>query len=201
MTLADYARHGFFELFAATLLVVALVVWVHGAVYRVEDRSGVRGAALLMITLTFGLVASSALRMYLYVAHFGLTLTRAYVVATLAGILATLFLCGWALLAWRRPAWLRARLLLLGMLSLTAVGLTNVECWVGRVNLARSQVDYAYLSTLSCDLLPALDLSQPDQRNLLIQLQQRSRRGDWRDWNWSRQKVCSTECRIPGRGE
>ena len=188
ITLAEYARHGFFELFAATLLVVALVVWVHGAVHRAEQSNNVRLAALALVTLTFGLVASSTLRMYLYVANFGLTLTRAYVLVTLVGITATLVLCLWALLGWKQPPWLRARLLLLGMISLTGVALTNVEAWVGRVNLARPEVDYHYLSTLSCDLRPALQSDQPAQRQLLEALRQRAQQGDWRNWNWSRQQ-------------
>ena len=191
MTLANYARHGFFELFTATLLVVGLVVWVHHSVYASDERVQVRLAALALVTLTFGLAASSALRMSLYVAHFGFTLTRAYVLATLVGIVATLLLGLWALLHWRHPAWLQARLLLLGMLSLAGVGLTNVEAWVGRVNLARPEVDYEYLGTLSCDLLPALDLQAPAQRELAIRLQQRAAGGDWRSWNWSRQQVCN----------
>lgn len=189
LNLADYARHGFFELFLATLLVVGLVTFVHGAVYRAETPDAARAASLLMLVLTFGLVASSAMRMYLYVGHFGLTLTRAYVLATLVGIVATLLLCLWALLLWHPPAWLRARLLLLGLFSLAGVGLTNVEAWVARVNLARVEVDYNYLSTLSCDILPALDLTLPGHRQLLTQLQSRPAQPDWRTWNLSRQNV------------
>lgn len=189
LNLAEYARHGFFELFVATLLVVGLVTIVHGAVFLSDPSTPARAACLLMLVLTFGLVASSALRMHLYVEHFGLTLTRAYVLATLVGIVATLLLCLAALAFWLPPAWLRARLVLLGLFSLAGVGLTNVEAWVARVNLARPEVDYAYLSTLSCDILPALDLNQPAQRQLLVQLRQRHPEIDWRAWNLSLQNV------------
>lgn len=190
MTLANYARHGFFELFIATLLVVALVVWVHRAVYAsLESRSKAGPAAALLVALTFGLVASSALRMHLYISHFGLTLTRAYVVLTLVGITATLGLCLWALLSWRHPAWLQSRLVLLGLLSMASVSLTNVEGWVGRVNLARPEVDYAYLQGLSCDLAGELNPNIPEQRQILELLSSRADLVDWREWNWSRYRA------------
>lgn len=181
MTLAEYARHGFFELFIATLLVVALVVWVHGACYQVEEGRSARLASQGMLMLTFGLVASSTQRMSLYVHHFGLTLTRAYVLATLLGIVATLVLCCWALAQARSPQWLRARLLLLGMLALTGVGLSNVELWVARVNLARSDVDLAYLRSLSTDIAPALG----GRKDILRAVLANNPPKDWREFTWS----------------
>lgn len=182
LTLAEYARHGFFELFLATLLIISLTVWVHGATYETENSRPCRLASQLMLLLTFGLVASSTQRMALYVQNFGMTLTRAYVLATLVGITATLALCCWALGTQKSPAWLRARLLLLGLLSLTGVGLTNVECWVARVNLARPEVDLQYLQGLSSDIAPALSA---DQRSLLKTILQRQTKGDWREYTYS----------------
>ncbi len=181
MTLAEYARHGFFELFVATLLVVALVVWVQGATYRTENGRGALLACQGLLLLTFGLVASSTQRMTLYVQNFGLTLTRAYVLAALIGIVATLVLCCWALAQGRSPQWLRARLLLLGMLSLTGVGLTNVEAWVARTNLARNQVDLAYLQGLSSDIAPALE----GRKELLAAVLVHNPPRDWREFSWS----------------
>ena len=182
ISLAEYARHGFFELFVATLLVVALVVWVHGSIFQAENSGPGRLALQGLLLLTFGLVASSTQRMSLYVQHFGLTLTRAYVLATLVGIVLTLVLCCWALATERSPQWLRARLLLLGMFSLTGVGLTNVECWVARVNLARAEVDLAYLESLSCDIAPALG---PSQKVLLRRTLQHNPPRDWREFTLS----------------
>jgi len=182
MTLAEYARHGFFELFLASLLVVALVVWVHGSIFLTENSRPSRLALQILLLLTFGLVASSTQRMTLYVENFGLTLTRAYVLATLVGIVLTLVLCCWALATERSPQWLRVRLLLLGMLSLTGVGLTNVECWVARVNLARPEVDLAYLETLSCDIAPALG---PAYQPLLGKTLQHNPPRDWREFTYS----------------
>jgi hypothetical protein len=188
LTLAEYARHGFFELFLATLLIISLTVWVHAATYETENSRPCRLASQLMLLLTFGLVASSTQRMALYVQNFGLTLTRAYVLATLVGITATLVLCCWALGTQKSPGWLQARLLLLGMLSLTGVGLTNVECWVARVNLARPEVDLGYLQGLSSDIAPALGANQ--ERLLQTILQRQSKR-DWRELtlsHWSAQQ-------------
>ncbi|MFN8612574.1 MAG: DUF4173 domain-containing protein [Vulcanimicrobiota bacterium] len=182
MSLAEYARHGFFELFMVTLLVIGLTVWVQGSVFQAENPGPCRLASQLMLLLTFGLVASSTQRMALYVQNFGLTLTRAYVLATLVGITATLVLCCWALGYGRGPGWLRSRLLLLGMLSLTGVGLTNVEAWVARVNLARPEVDLDYLRGLSSDIAPAL---AADQAPLLEAILRRQQKRDWREFTCS----------------
>lgn len=188
-TLAEYARRGFFELFSATLVVVALVVWLHDRVYHSPSRQSSGRAGQLLLLLTTGLVLSSAWRMSLYISNFGLTLTRAYVVATLMGITLTLILCWLALLRWKSPAWLQARLLLLGLLSLAGVGLTNIEAWVARVNLARCDTDYAYLGTLSCDVAGALRPQVSAERKLLARLRQRAQLKDWREWNLSRHRV------------
>jgi hypothetical protein len=136
MSLAHYARHGFFELVLACVCVVILVAWAHGSVFRHPDPLPARRNAVLLVCLTFGLVASSAQRMALYVEHFGLTPIRAYVLMTLLGIVLTLLLCLVSLLRWVPPAWLRARLLLLGMATLACVGLVDVERLVARVTTA-----------------------------------------------------------------
>jgi len=188
-TLAEYARRGFFELFNATLFVVALVVWLHDRVYHSPARQSSGRAAQLLLLLTTGLVFSSAWRMSLYISHFGLTLTRAYVVATLLGITLTLVLCWVALLFWKSPAWLQSRLLLLGLFSLGGVGLTNIEAWVARVNLARCDTDYAYLATLSSDMAVALRPQVSAERKLLTRLSQQAPLKDWREWNLSRHRV------------
>lgn len=192
MSLAEYARHGFFELFVACLCVVALTAWAHGSVFRHPDPAPARRNAMLLVCLTFGLVASSTQRMWLYVQHFGLTPTRAYVLMTLLGIAFTLLLCLWCLSRWHPPAWLRARLLLLGMGTLATVGLVNVERLVARANLRTvnpAGVDYAYLATLSCDVLPELDFSKPAERAVAQQIVQRTTRSGWREWNLNRSRL------------
>lgn len=183
MSLAEYARHGFFELFIATLLVIGLTVWVHGVTYQSDQSRASRQASQVMLMLTFGLLASSTQRMLLYIQNFGLTLTRAYVLATLVGIAATLALCSWALGYQKRPSWLRARLLLLGTLCLTGVGLTNVEAWVARVNLGRPRdVDLGYLQSLSSDIAPSLGRSEQD---ILQSILRRQKKLDWREFTYS----------------
>lgn len=186
MSLAQYARHGFFELFLACVLVVVLVAWAHGSVFRHPDPGSARALSLVLVLLTFGLVASSAQRMALYVEFYGLTPLRLYVLMTLFGIVLTLALCAYALARWLPPAWLRCRLLLLGMGTLASVGCLNVEALVARVNLQRAEVDYDYLGTLSCDVLPALNLSDARQRAVAQRILLGAKNSGWREWNLSR---------------
>lgn len=194
LSLAEYARHGFFELFWASVLVLALIIALYTRLYLQPGSGLARFLAAILVGLTFGLVASCVRRMDLYILGCGLTLTRAYVEATLVGIVGTLALTLTALARCPHPAWLTSRVLLLGMVSMAVLGLVDMERWVAETNVVRcgSKLDVEYLGQLSADVLPVLDrLAQrrDDLRiarqawaaavNLRHELQER----DWRDWN------------------
>jgi hypothetical protein len=187
MSLAQYARHGFFELFLVAVLVVLWLTHMH---QREQGKPLNRQAALLVI-LSFGLTLSSALRMAIYIENFGLTLTRAYVLACLGGIVVTL---GWMLsvcLVCRSAAWLQARLWLTGLVCLAVTGLTNLEGWVAATNLARREVDYGYLQGLSSDILGQLGSSAEQRKVRQIILQREGSPRDWREWRWGRPHSCA----------
>lgn len=187
LTLANYARHGFFELFTCCLLVLLLTTVVHHATFLHPDPHPARRGALLLNVLSGGLLASSLHRMLLYVNCFGLTVTRAYVLLTLSGIAAALGLCIYALARGRRPDWLVSRGVLLFLGTLACVSLINVEARVAAVNVGRSEVDYVYLKSLSCDAVTGLNPGDPAQLKVILAIQgQTPQAGDWRSWNLSR---------------
>jgi hypothetical protein len=184
-TLAEYARRGFFELTAATLLVLGLVLACYATLHR-QQRAG-RALALLalLIVQTFGLAGSAVHRMGLYIQGYGLTLTRSYVELTLLGICLTLLLTLAALTFRPELPWLTSRLLLLGLVMLALVSLVDVERLVAEVNVARARagapVDLAYLGTLSADALPALQ-GLPAEAQIRARLEPLG----WQSFNFSR---------------
>lgn len=168
LTVAEYARRGFFELVAVAALVVPLILGTRAAI---EDEQVVRRhrrLSLVLIVLLAAIMASALLRMQLYVEYFGLTTDRLYATAFM-GWLAVVFLAMalTVLRGWTRP--FAAMTLLSALLTLITLNAINPDKLVARVNLGRAPgtrtVDYVYLARLGGDAAPlvvkALDAAAP----------------------------------------
>ncbi len=168
LTVAEYARRGFFELVAVAALVLPLILGTRAAI---EDEKVVRRhrhLSLSLIVLLAAIMASALLRMRLYVGYFGLTTDRLYATALMAwlglvfGAMALTVLRG-------RTRLFAAATVLSGFLTLFTLNAIDPDLLVARVNLARSPgvrgVDYVYLARLSGDATPtvvnALTASSP----------------------------------------
>lgn len=157
LTVAEYARRGFFELVAVTVLVVPLILGTRAVI---EDEKVVRrhrALSLALIVLLAAIMVSAMMRMQLYVGYFGLTTDRLYASALMIWLaLVCLALARTVLRGWSRP--FAAMTVLSGFATLIALNIANPEQLVARVNLGRStasqEVDYAYLSRLSGDAVP-----------------------------------------------
>ncbi|MCC6804208.1 MAG: DUF4173 domain-containing protein [Anaerolineae bacterium] len=174
LSYAEYARRGFFELVAISVLTLALVLALDGMTVRRLDRHTTifRGLAVLLVALTGVILVSASQRMLLYEEQFGFTLLRVQTHVFMCW-LAVLF--GFFLLALFR---LRLRVFSLGVLLvmigyLGTLNLMNVEQYIAERNIARAaegyELDFYYLSTFSVDALPPiLDLyhttDSPDLR-------------------------------------
>lgn len=159
LTIAEYARRGFFELVAVALLVVPLILVTRAVI---EDEKVIRRHRLLsfaLIVLLVPIIASALLRMKLYVDHFGLTTDRLYATALMAW-LAIIFIAmaRTVLGGWARP--FAAMTVFSGFATLLTLNVINPDALVARVNLGRSasarSVDYLYLSRLNGDAIPAV---------------------------------------------
>lgn len=174
LSYAEYARRGFFELVAISVLTLALVLALDGMTVRRLDRHTTifRALAVLLVALTGVILVSASQRMLLYEEQFGFTTLRVqtHVFMYWLGALFIFFL-----LALFR---LRLRIFSLGVLLvmigyLGTLNLMNVEGYIAERNIARVaegyELDFYYLSTFSVDaLVPILDLYQttnvPDLR-------------------------------------
>jgi hypothetical protein len=162
-TYAEYARRGFFELLAVSVLTLGLILGLHRLV-RCEtgwQRRIFNGLSSLMVGLVLVILASAFQRLLLYEAAYGYTQLRLYshvfmvwLAVTFVWLLATL---------WLRPDRfaIGAFLAILGfVLTLNAI---NPDALIAERNLARYQatgkLDVHYLTTLSEDVVPALVLA------------------------------------------
>lgn len=162
LTYADYARQGFWQLSAVTVLTL-LVVAV--AVRRIDttaprDRRLARVALGPLCLLTLVVVASAVHRMALYESVFGFTRLRLGVMATelwLGAVFVALLVAGVRITG----RWLPRAVLASAVLGTLAFAAINPDGHIADRNVARyaetGSIDVSYLRGLSVDAVPALD--------------------------------------------
>lgn len=160
MTAAVYARRGFFEILAFSLLSLGLVGG--GILFAKKDCFNALFSAMLYFLCVFDLIliATASAKMILYMNLYGLTVKRLTVSAILL-LLAVLFICLILGRIFKRfpslPVVLTAALMLFGVLGLAdpdrMVAEYNVAAWQsGKL----SEVDVELLGDLSDSAIPAL---------------------------------------------
>ena len=166
VTLADYARRGFFELVALSALVLPLLLLVSSrlAPGQSSARTLFRRLAGVQVALVLVIMASAAHRMALYQAEFGLTEDRFFASALMAGLAVSTLWFGATVLRDRPVAFARGALLAWGawLFTLNAV---NPDRVIAETNIRRRSdagtFDAAYLGRLGPDAVPALVAALP----------------------------------------
>src|SRR5207244_3162984 len=100
LTYAEYARRGFFELVAASALVLPILLAADWAVRNEapQQRRSFRSLAGLLILLLAVVMASALERMRLYVDQFGLSEVRLYATAFMVYVAGIVGWFGWTVL-------------------------------------------------------------------------------------------------------
>lgn len=161
MTYSAYARRGFFELLAVSVMTLglslALARWT-----RLKGQGQVtafRVACTAMVGLVLVILASAVKRMALYESAYGYTELRVYThvfMGALAGVL------GWrAVTLWWRPERFAIGAFVGALGFLAALNVLNPDAFIARGNLARSSegvvLDMEYMArNLSADAAPEL---------------------------------------------
>ena len=159
LTIAEYARRGFFELVAVAGLVTLLLLAAHNIAADAARRP-FRLLAGLLVGFVMVIIASAGLRLRLYVDAFGLTDARFFAAAVMAWIAVTLLLFAGTVLR-DRPRRFASGALVAGLLTVAVLTLVNPDAAVARTNVARAvdaetAVDTDYLASLSADAAPVL---------------------------------------------
>lgn len=204
LTLAEYARRGFFEMLVVTAFSLLLLLGMTGM--RCDMRV-FRPLAGLLVLLVLVIMASALQRLLLYVEEFGLTMDRLLalgVMLWLAGCLA-----GFVLTVLRgRPRGFASGAATCAIVLLLLAGAVNPAALVARTNLSLAlslperPLDVGYLLDLGGDAVPLIlgaydGLSESVQCRLAYSLTTRwgpsspaaRREADWRSRNWSRTKA------------
>lgn len=159
LTVAEYARRGFFELVAVTVLVIPLVLATRAAIDDARVARRHRQLSVALVVLLAAIILSALLRMRLYVGYFGLTTDR--LVATALMLWLAVVSGAMALTVLRdRGRTFAALAFLSGFATLGVLNAIDPDQLVARMNLGRSdavrEVDYAYLVHLGGDAMPTV---------------------------------------------
>ena len=150
-TYSEYAREGFFQLLAVGVLNLVLVLVFLN--YTRESKV-LKGVLTVMSACTYIMIASSAMRILMYIDAYKLTFSRIMVLWTLA-LLAVLF-AGVMIRIFRKDF----RLFRYSVVAVTVLYLglsfAHPDYLIANVNVEREKVDYGLLSSLSADAAPAL---------------------------------------------
>ncbi len=192
LTAAEYARSGFWQLSAITVLTVLLVAaalrWAPKE--SAADRAWQRGLLGVLSVLSLVLVASALSRMWTYQQAYGFSVLRLLVeVCELwIGLIFVLVLVSLIPL---RSAWLPRAAIGAAAAALLALAVLDPERFIADRNIDRvaqgKTLDTAYLATFSADVVPAADrLPEPLRSCVLRPVVTRISEDDWREWNLSR---------------
>jgi hypothetical protein len=159
LTVAEYARRGFFELVTVATLVLPLILVTRAVVEDPEVERQHRRLSLVLLVLLAAIMTSALLRMQLYVGYFGLTTDRLYASALMVWLGIVFLSMALTVLRGRaRP--FAAATVRSGFVTLFALAVINPDALVARVNLVRTSgergVDYVYLSRLGGDAMPTV---------------------------------------------
>jgi len=194
-TYAEYARRGFFELVAVSVLTLGLILGLRWLARRDTHRQGriFNGLSSLMVGLVLVILASAFQRLRLYEAAYGYTQLRLYSHVLMVWLAAAFVWFLVTLWRWSDRFAIGAFVAALGFLA--TLNAINPDAFIARQNLARYQatgkLDAYYLTRLSEDAVPALVLAvgqvTGDEREVLsdhlrYRLESMEESVRWRSW-------------------
>jgi hypothetical protein len=196
LTYAEYARGGFWQLLAVTLLTLAVIGGVVRWAPREQplDRLLVRTLLGILATLTLVIVASALHRMHVYEQAYGFTRLRV-LVSLCEAWLGLVFLMVLAAGVRMRVGWLPRAVVGSAMIALIGLAVANPDRFIADRNVDRfntsGRIDTQYLSGLSADAVPALDRLAPVWRDCALEdiadrLHDPDAADDWRGFNLAR---------------
>lgn len=207
LTLAQYARRGFFELLIVAGLTLALLVLVAGSGC---NQRVFRPFASVLLGCVLIIQASAVQRLLLYILAFGLSIDRLIALSVLIWLATGLFLFAGTLLRGQTNLF-AAGMTVSGVVVVFLLALTNPVAIVARTNIGNAGTHYnaldtGYLLDLGADAVPAL-IDAPGimtipshQCAVIIHLFARwydaphagwLRNRDWRDWNYSQRRAAN----------
>ncbi len=194
LTVAEYAREGFFQLVVVAGIVLATLIAADWLMAREEAAvRRYRAAGTVLVGLVAALLVSAVARMWLYVTNFGLTIDRVLATAIMLWVVAAIVTFAVTMLRGRGER-LAPVMLIVTIGWVVSLNAVNPEAIVVRTNVARAAAgkafDAPYHAKLSADALPALLAAAPtlpatacaalSESLATVWKERRAARGDWR---------------------
>lgn len=159
-TYAEYARRGFYELLAVSIMTIGLIVTLDMQTTRKrEEQPFFHLLVSTMIALTFVILLAAFRRLALYEEAYGFTRIRvmsAVFMIWLAILLGVLL----AAVLRRRRAWFWTGALVTALGFVLSLNVLNMDGFIARRNIERfhdtGKLDVEYLLTLSDDAIPSV---------------------------------------------
>lgn len=178
LTYAEYAREGFFQLIAVSVLTLAVIAAVVRFGRYEHTRGWLRLLSGALCALTLVILVSAVTRMNLYQEAYGFTRLRLLVDLFIYWLGACFVLIMAAGLFWNAQ-WLPRALVLTTLVGVIGFGLSDPDARIARRNVERFEItgdiDVTYLAGLSADAVPALlELDHPQAGCVIQQILARS---------------------------
>lgn len=152
-TYAEYAREGFFQLLFVCLINLWLVLF---CMKHYRDNKILKGILTVICGCTYIMIASSALRMLLYISYYKLTFLRVFVLVALF----VLFVCltGIVISIYKETFPLFSFMLVVVTATYIVFSLSRPDGLIASYNIANAGtgIDDEYLCALSLDAVPVL---------------------------------------------
>lgn len=160
MTYAEYARQGFFQLMLVSVINLIIILVAKKMETKNTDKENqcINRMSIFMIVLTFIIIVSSFLRMYMYESEYGYTLLRLLVYLTL--ITETILLIPTIIYIYNSKINILKYYLIIIISMYTLVNFINVDYLIAKNNIARyyktEKIDLDYLENYGTDNIPLL---------------------------------------------
>jgi len=206
-TFAEYARRGFFELVAVSVINFLIILLAVTFIKRDNKKLLIAGRVLLSILVgfTFIMLASAFYRMLLYEQAYGFTYLRIFVQAFMV-LLSFLFVINMIFIWYEKLPIIKAYFIT-SLAVYIALNFANVDVIIAGNNISRyqrtGQIDMEYLKGLSYDAVPEMAglLEDSDLRKEVLDYfntveSELENQGHWQSINLSRSKASRTVSRI-----
>lgn len=156
ITYAEYARQGFFELMFVSIINISIILLSKN--YKNKDKKYINVMSLIMVFLTFIIIVSAFMRMYLYEQAYGYTLLRLLVYITL---ITEVILLVPTIKYILNPNTKIVRDYMVIIISVyTVINFINIDSVIAKKNIDRyydnKKIDLLYLENYSADNIPCL---------------------------------------------
>ncbi|WP_326837642.1 DUF4173 domain-containing protein [Amycolatopsis rhabdoformis] len=202
LTSAEYARGGFWQLCACTVLTLGIMALALRWAPRETAADRVRQRVLLgaLAALSLVLVASALSRMWTYQEAYGFTVLR-LLVEVCELWLGCVFLLVGAALVTLRSSWLPRAAIATAAGALLVLAVVNPEALIAGANIDRAEhgrpLDTAYLRGFSTDIFPVVAERLPDADCVLGPMLLRLDDDSWPGWNLSRARALTVKLPPP----